>query len=226
MRHGGNFKNWWFQERSSTGHVFVSQYEGVTVDDVPKIKCPLFNIVVYTKIETRSAEDYKLDFHKSLGGQAHVFCGCTENPFPLIVSGNNYVEKNIEVLDKDVVVDEVDNHDESNEVLDKNARSNEVDINLKRSRKSTKRLCMNNGCNAKEFYCCSHHGCKTRICKACFKECSESEKTVLQPHIEEKEAGPNSLHQQDKYVDRFFQKIDFRLTKDPYPFLGVFLLNG
>ena len=47
----------------------------------------LIYVTVYVKCRAYRAEQFKLDFHISLRGQAHAYCTCTDDPFPLMMSG-------------------------------------------------------------------------------------------------------------------------------------------
>ena len=67
-----------------------------TEDDFPElVDDAMFYITVYVKVQQTPAEKYCLDFHKSLGGQVHVFCKCTTDPFPLIVTGRRKKDKKV-----------------------------------------------------------------------------------------------------------------------------------
>ena len=53
-----------------------------------------YYVTVYVKVKNRSAEQFKMDLHRSLGGQVHVFCKCAgDESFPLIVTGREKEEK-------------------------------------------------------------------------------------------------------------------------------------
>ena len=99
LRHDG-FNNWWVQERGINAPELTCKYtypRGISQEAISSLEgLPLLNdadvyyyVTIYVKIKTESTDKYRLDFHRSLGGQVHVFCGCCRDPFPLIISGQS-----------------------------------------------------------------------------------------------------------------------------------------
>ena len=92
-RHGSGFSSWWKQERRQGAPQMMTNYcmpHDHQQGNFPRLDEGLFSYVtVYVKLSTPSLEKMKLDFHRSLGGQVHVFCSCSSNTFPLIPTAKN-----------------------------------------------------------------------------------------------------------------------------------------
>ena len=92
-RHGGGkhgFRNWWYQERSAKAKNIMTKVSTPTDenDSYPNLSSKAtFYVVVFVRQEEIEVEDYKLDLHRSIGGQCTVFCNCNGRRNPLIVSG-------------------------------------------------------------------------------------------------------------------------------------------
>ena len=90
-RHGGGMNGWWKQFRSSNirkNRRLMMQHVSNGQDAFPETLPfgAFYYITVYVKLSAFCADDFRLDMHRSLGGQCSVFCGCSEKN-PLIVSG-------------------------------------------------------------------------------------------------------------------------------------------
>ena len=83
--HGVSFSSWWKQEYQNQKKKVMVQYStGVNpIQDMSNINLPtrFSHVTVYVKLETDRDNKYRLDFHKTLGGQVHVYCHC--NTFPV-----------------------------------------------------------------------------------------------------------------------------------------------
>ena len=92
-RHGSGFSSWWKQERRQGAPQMMTNYcmpHDHQQGNFPRLDEGLFSYVtVYVKLSTPSLKKMKLDFHRSLGGQVHVFCSCSSNTFPLIPTAKN-----------------------------------------------------------------------------------------------------------------------------------------
>ena len=92
-RHGGGtggFRNWWQQERSSKAKNIMTKVITRTddMDTYPDLPShATYYVVVYVRLEELEVENYKLDLHRSVGGQCSVFCNCNGSENPLIISG-------------------------------------------------------------------------------------------------------------------------------------------
>jgi len=92
-RHGGGkrgFRNWWQQERSPKAKNIMTKVNTPTDDNDTYPHLPsraTYYVVVYVRLEEVEVENYKLDLHRSVGGQCTVFCNCNGRQNPLIVSG-------------------------------------------------------------------------------------------------------------------------------------------
>ena len=84
VRHGAGFSSWWKQERTRNAPIFMTQCDVRNVSDDISSDNHLY-FVLYVKCEQKRAIDFKLDFHRLLGGQVKVFCRC--NNGPLIITG-------------------------------------------------------------------------------------------------------------------------------------------
>ena len=92
VRNGGGFNKWWQQHRASNSHALMTKHCGNTSFPTVEDGCFMY-VSVYVRMRNERSEQYKLDFMKSLGGQVHVFCSCTIQPFPLIISHGSKTEK-------------------------------------------------------------------------------------------------------------------------------------
>ncbi|KAL7538852.1 hypothetical protein ACHAXR_012264, partial [Thalassiosira sp. AJA248-18] len=93
VRHGKGYTSWWKQQRSVRAPQIMTKGD-MGPGGLPVLPSDSFQyITVYVKLQTPTAEKLKLDFHRSLGGQIHVYCNCSEDPFPLIVTGRHRKEK-------------------------------------------------------------------------------------------------------------------------------------
>ena len=96
-RHGGGLKGWWKQERSPQSKCIMTRVACIDeegADTFPALPgdCS-FYVVLYARVKQFEVEEYKLDMHRSLGGQCSVFCDCNEAESPLIVAGTMEQEK-------------------------------------------------------------------------------------------------------------------------------------
>jgi hypothetical protein len=89
VRHGGKFCNWYVQDRtnkSASSHVMTKYKSNGDINDFPPLQQDCFRYVtVYVNTTVKPVEDYKLELHRSLGGQCKAFCTCSNSP--LIISG-------------------------------------------------------------------------------------------------------------------------------------------
>ena len=89
VRHGRGFHKWRRQLRSANAHQLMTDCisgEPYSEMDQPDSLEDIFAyITVYVLAEPLSNEDRRVDFHRSLGGQARVVCAC--NRYPLIATG-------------------------------------------------------------------------------------------------------------------------------------------
>ena len=58
---------------------------------------PLAYVIVYVRNTTNQLEDRRVDFHRSLGGQARVICSC--NQYPLIATGRRHESRRVCMTD-------------------------------------------------------------------------------------------------------------------------------
>ena len=100
-RHGGNLRNWYVEDRTkSNGPArFMTKHTShCDENDFPLLPRGCFRYVtLYVKSTVKQVEDYKLELHRSLGGQCKIFCSCSNSP--LIITGTRRSEKRKCMLD-------------------------------------------------------------------------------------------------------------------------------
>jgi hypothetical protein len=100
-RHGDGFDLWWEQNRGDQRyHTVMTQVDSSLhlCHEFPKTPSNCFQYVtVYVRRKKLDAYNYKLDMHKSLGGQCQVFCDCKKDigDNPLIVCGKSDKERRL-----------------------------------------------------------------------------------------------------------------------------------
>ena len=188
-RQGAGFPNWYHQRRGHRAPELMTKCgvsdsceEGANVDfpsDLPTVGFSF--VTVYVKIKTYTADQFRLEFHKTLGGQTHAYCSCSENPFPLIVTGRRSEKK-----------------PNPNDVQEDAQHFSNVNSD------NIKRKCMR--CDKTERYVCSRSNCKTRICENCFKNLPTGRHTYFTPPSENGDtgnvdvgAGIDALHIESDY---------------------------
>ena len=87
MRHGGNYLNWWHQERED--HIAtqcqvdpVAHISHLSADSESADDHFLEHVLVYVRVRSMDIDIWRLKILQSMGGQVHVRCAC--NKFPLI----------------------------------------------------------------------------------------------------------------------------------------------
>lgn len=90
-RWGGGYSNWWCQHRCPGAKAIMLQSAPLSATCEDPLPClpddSFYYVVVYCRDLQVEVEDYKLDVHRSLGGQCSVFCTCRDYDQPLIMSG-------------------------------------------------------------------------------------------------------------------------------------------
>ena len=100
-RHGGNISNWYVQDRTKAKGPasFMTKHTSLSDEnDFPLLQHGCFRYVtLYVTTNVKQVEDYKLELHRSLGGQCKIFCSCSNSP--LIITGTRRSEKRKCMLD-------------------------------------------------------------------------------------------------------------------------------
>ena len=90
-RWGDGYNKWWCHRRKkgSRDVMVKSTFGGGDGDAFPTMPSKAFEyVVVYTRVGDVEVENFKLDMHRSLGGQCSLFCDCQDGcKQPLIMSG-------------------------------------------------------------------------------------------------------------------------------------------
>lgn len=97
-RHGDGHKRWWFQGKHS--RVMVQSDHSDDEDVFPPIDNYTSEtrfVTVYVRDIEIDVERYRIDLHKSVGGQDMLFCGCEGSRYsnPLILTGACHGEKKV-----------------------------------------------------------------------------------------------------------------------------------
>jgi len=100
-RWGGGFSKWWCQHRCAGARNIMLQSDAGNEGDDALPKLPdesFYYVVLYSRLVEHDVEEFKLDMHRSLGGQCSVFCSCGESKKPLVLSGIHDNEKRVCML--------------------------------------------------------------------------------------------------------------------------------
>ena len=98
VRHGGVHHNWFTQRRAYGAPQIMTKYSSEPTSQLRKSQIPSASFIYVSVLVKKhksgtcpsSAEEIKLNLHKSLGGQTHVYCACERgNKFPMIVTGTH-----------------------------------------------------------------------------------------------------------------------------------------
>ena len=92
-------------------------------------------------------------------------------------------------------------------------------------RKEHRRRCMSTGCNAREKYCCSNYGCRSRLCQKCFdSKLNEGGTVIVSPPI----AAEDDFSTANNASDGAFEDSDEEEEDDDedYPLDGDVFRGG
>jgi len=95
-RHGNGLNGWWKQDRNPESKLVMTQVKSFDgkKDLFPELPSEdFYYVVLYARVKEFVVEEYKLDMHRSLGGQCSIFCNCREDEKPLIESGGDERKK-------------------------------------------------------------------------------------------------------------------------------------
>jgi len=196
VRHGGGLFSYWKQHRSSQSRQLVVQCsQPGRMDDVP-LKC-FARVLVYVQVDTDEIEEYRLAFHKHLGGQLKVRCGC--NQYPLLVSPlpprkKKKKEKAVSGDKKEGVGEKEEKDREKNRGIpfdiDVSLREHppppvteDEDAEGKEEKPVLRCTYKECSCTGVAQFICANMFCHTRLCKQCFDGLKEG--TVVDPPIVE-----------------------------------------